>query len=90
MTEHVDVIIPRGGKGLIKRLIADARVPTIKHLDGNCHVYIDSDADHTAKPLTLRFNSKTHRYGVCNAMESLLIADSDRRRVTSETGCTVC
>ena len=75
MTDHVDVIIPRGGKGLIKRLIADARVPTIKHLDGNCHVYIDSDADHT-KAINIAFNSKTHRYGVCNAMESLLIAES--------------
>ncbi len=75
MTEHVDVIIPRGGKGLIKRLIADARVPTIKHLDGNCHVYIDSDADH-GKAIDIALNSKTHRYGVCNAMESLLIADS--------------
>ena len=75
MTDHVDVIIPRGGKGLIKRLTADARVPTIKHLDGNCHVYIDSDADHT-KAINIAFNSKTHRYGVCNAMESLLIAES--------------
>ncbi len=75
MTDHVDVIIPRGGKGLIKRLIADARVPTIKHLDGNCHVYIDSDADHT-KAINIALNSKTHRYGVCNAMESLLIAES--------------
>ena len=75
MNDHVDVIIPRGGKGLIKRLIADARVPTIKHLDGNCHVYIDSDADHT-KAINIAFNSKTHRYGVCNAMESLLIAES--------------
>ena len=75
MTDHVDVIIPRGGKGLIKRLIADARVPTIKHLDGNCHVYIDSDADHS-KAINIAFNSKTHRYGVCNAMESLLIAES--------------
>ena len=75
MTEHVDVIIPRGGKGLIKRLIANARVPTIKHLDGNCHVYIDSDADH-GKAIDIALNSKTHRYGVCNAMESLLIADS--------------
>ena len=75
MTDHVDVIIPRGGKGLIKRLTADARVPTIKHLDGNCHVYIDSDADHS-KAINIAFNSKTHRYGVCNAMESLLIAES--------------
>ena len=74
MTEHIDVIIPRGGKGLIKRLIADARVPTIKHLDGNCHVYIDSDADH-GKAIDIALNSKTHRYGVCNAMESLLIAN---------------
>jgi len=75
MTDHIDVIIPRGGKGLIKRLIADARVPTIKHLDGNCHVYIDSDADH-GKAIDIALNSKTHRYGVCNAMESLLIAET--------------
>jgi glutamate-5-semialdehyde dehydrogenase len=75
MTNHVDVTIPRGGKGLIKRLVADARVPTIKHLEGNCHMYIDSDADHT-KVINIAFHSKTHCYGICNAMESLLTAKS--------------
>jgi glutamate-5-semialdehyde dehydrogenase len=75
MTDYLDVIIPRGGKGLIKRLITDARVPIIKHLDGNCHVYIDDHAD-LKKAVDIAINSKTHRYGVCNAMESLVIAKS--------------
>lgn len=72
MTEHIDVIIPRGGKNLIKRLSEEARVPMIKHLDGNCHVYIDSHAD-IAKAASIAFNAKTYRYGVCGAMETLLI-----------------
>jgi len=75
MTECVDVIVPRGGKGLIERISADARVPVIKHLDGNCHVYIDDAAD-LEKALAIALNAKTHRYGVCNAMESLLVAQS--------------
>jgi len=75
MPEFVDVIIPRGGKGLIKRISEGARVPVIKHLDGICHVYIDGDAD-ADKAIKVAFNSKTHRYGVCNAMETLLIAKS--------------
>ncbi len=70
----VDVIIPRGGKGLIERIANDARVPVIKHLDGICHVYIDDYAD-KAKAIDIAFNSKTHRYGVCNATETLLISD---------------
>lgn len=72
MTEHVDVIVPRGGKGLIARLAQEARVPLIKHLDGNCHVYIDQAAD-PAKAHTIAFNAKTYRYGVCGAMETLLV-----------------
>ncbi len=72
MTEHIDVIIPRGGKGLIKRLAAEARVPMIKHLDGNCHVYIDEYAD-LPQAARIAFNAKTYRYGVCGAMETLLI-----------------
>jgi len=72
MTEHIDVIIPRGGKSLIKRLAAEARVPMIKHLDGNCHVYIDSHADLTQAG-DIAFNAKTYRYGVCGAMETLLV-----------------
>jgi glutamate-5-semialdehyde dehydrogenase len=72
MTEHIDVIIPRGGKSLIKRLAEEARVPMIKHLDGNCHVYIDAHAD-LAKASNIAFNAKTYRYGVCGAMETLLV-----------------
>lgn len=72
MTEYVDVIIPRGGKGLIQRITEEARIPVIKHLDGNCHVYIAAQADFT-KALPIALNAKTHRYGVCNAMETLLV-----------------
>jgi len=75
MTEYVDIIVPRGGKGLIERISADARVPVIKHLDGNCHVYIDGKAD-KQKAVAIAVNAKTHRYGVCNAMESLLVDQS--------------
>ncbi|KUJ72658.1 glutamate-5-semialdehyde dehydrogenase [Thiomicrospira sp. WB1] len=75
MPEFVDVIIPRGGKGLIERISAEARVPVIKHLDGICHVYIDDAAD-ADKAYRVALNAKTHRYGVCNAMETLLVADS--------------
>lgn len=72
MREFVDVIVPRGGKGLIARLLAEARVPMIQHLDGNCHVYIETDAD-PAKALKIVENAKTQRYGTCNTAESLLI-----------------
>jgi glutamate-5-semialdehyde dehydrogenase len=75
MPEYVDVIVPRGGKGLIERISRDARVPVIKHLDGNCHVYIDDRAD-PEKAFNIAVNAKTHRYGVCNAMETLLVAES--------------
>ena len=75
MREFVDVIVPRGGKGLIARLLAEARVPMIQHLDGNCHVYVDDDAD-DAKALSIVENSKTQRYGTCNTAESLLVARS--------------
>ena len=72
MTEYVDVIVPRGGKGLIARISEDAKVPVIKHLDGNCHTYIDSDAElETAVKVSV--NAKTHRYGTCNTMETLLV-----------------
>ncbi len=72
MTDYVDVIVPRGGKGLIARLSAEARVPLIKHLDGNCHVYVDAHADlDTAHDITI--NAKTYRYGICGAMETLLV-----------------
>ncbi|QOL51143.1 glutamate-5-semialdehyde dehydrogenase [Massilia litorea] len=75
MPQYVDVIVPRGGKGLIARLIEEATVPMIKHLDGICHVYIDDKAD-IAKALPIAFNAKCHRYGTCNTMETLLVARS--------------
>ena len=73
MPEFVDVIVPRGGKSLIERISKDARVPVIKHLDGNCHVYIDDEAD-PAKVVPIVDNAKTQRYGTCNTAESLLVA----------------
>ena len=73
MPQYVDVIVPRGGKGLIARLMEEATVPMIKHLDGICHVYIDAKAD-LAKALPIAFNAKCHRYGTCNTMETLLVA----------------
>ena len=72
MSDYVDVIVPRGGKGLIERISADARVPVIKHLDGICHVYIDAQAD-PDKAIAIAINAKTHRYGTCNTMETLLV-----------------
>jgi glutamate-5-semialdehyde dehydrogenase len=75
MREYVDVIVPRGGKGLISRLLAESRVPMIQHLDGNCHVYLDNAAD-AAKALKIVENAKTQRYGTCNTAESLLVARS--------------
>jgi len=73
MPQYVDVIVPRGGKGLIARLMAEATVPMIKHLDGICHVYIDAKAD-IEKALAVAFNAKCHRYGTCNTMETLLVS----------------
>lgn len=75
MPEFVDVIVPRGGKSLIERISKDARVPVIKHLDGNCHVYVDEEADFD-KAFAIAMNAKTRRYGVCNAMETLLVHES--------------
>jgi glutamate-5-semialdehyde dehydrogenase len=73
MREFVDVIVPRGGKGLIERVTREARIPVIKHLHGNCHVYVDDRAD-AGKALRIVENAKTQRYGTCNTTESLLIA----------------
>jgi glutamate-5-semialdehyde dehydrogenase len=73
MPEYVDVIVPRGGKGLIARISAEAKVPVIKHLDGICHVYIDDAAD-LDKAFAVALNAKTQRYGTCNTMETLLVA----------------
>lgn len=75
MTEYVDVIVPRGGKGLIARISNDAKVPVIKHLDGNCHTFIDSDADPEIA-IKVSVNAKTHRYGTCNTMETLLVDET--------------
>lgn len=72
MPDYVDVIVPRGGKSLIERVSKEARVPVIKHLDGNCHVFIDREAN-INKAVIIALNAKTHRYGVCNAMETLLV-----------------
>jgi len=74
MSDYVDVIIPRGGKGLIERVGNEARMPVIKHLDGICHVYIDDHAD-IDKAVKIAYNAKTQRYGTCNTMECLLIAE---------------
>ena len=73
MAEYVDVIVPRGGKGLIERVSNEAKVPVIKHLDGNCHLYIDEKAD-LEKSVAVAVNAKTQRYGTCCTMESLLVA----------------
>ena len=74
MKEFVDVIVPRGGKSLIEKISNEASIPVIKHLDGICHVYIDATAD-LEKAVAIAVNAKTHRYGVCNAMETLLVAE---------------
>ncbi|AJQ94460.1 glutamate-5-semialdehyde dehydrogenase [Gynuella sunshinyii] len=80
MPEYVDVIVPRGGKGLIERISRDARVPVIKHLDGICHTYIDAAAD-MDKAIRIAVNAKTQRYGVCNTMETLLVHEAIARTV---------
>ena len=85
MSEYVDVIVPRGGKGLIERVSAEARMPVIKHLDGICHVYIDDDAD-IEKAISIAYNAKTQRYGTCNTMECLLIARSQAKTILEKLG----
>jgi len=75
MPEYVDIIVPRGGRGLIERVSRDAKVPVIKHLDGICHVFVDAGAD-LAKAQRIAFNAKTYRYGICGAMETLLVDQS--------------
>jgi glutamate-5-semialdehyde dehydrogenase len=75
MPDCIDVIIPRGGKGLIERISNDARVPVIKHLDGICHVYVDDEAD-PQKAFDVALNAKTQRYGTCNTLETLLVHDT--------------
>ncbi len=85
MQDYVDVIVPRGGKGLIERISADARIPVIKHLHGVCHVYIDDDAD-LDKATKVAFNAKTQRYGTCNTMETLLVSRVVAADVLPELG----
>jgi glutamate-5-semialdehyde dehydrogenase len=85
MTEYIDVVVPRGGKSLIARLMAEARVPMIKHLDGICHIYIDADAD-IAMAVKVCDNAKTQRYAPCNAMESLLV----NKDIASKVLPTLC
>ncbi len=80
MPQYVDVIIPRGGKGLIERISNDAKVPVIKHLDGNCHLYIDDKAD-LEKSISVAVNAKTQRYGTCCTLESLLVASGIAEKV---------
>jgi glutamate-5-semialdehyde dehydrogenase len=75
MNEYVDLIVPRGGKGLIERISREARIPVLKHLDGICHVYVDDRAD-LDKAERIAFNAKCQRYGTCNTMETLLVAES--------------
>jgi len=75
MQEHIDVVIPRGGKGLVQRISEDARVPVIKHLEGLCHTYIDDFAD-IDMAINVALNAKTYRYGICGAMETLLVSDA--------------
>ena len=85
MDRYVSVIVPRGGKSLIERVSAESTIPVIKHLDGNCHVYLDADAD-KGKALAIAVNSKTHRYGVCNAMETLLVHKDIAQHVLPSLG----
>ncbi|NYT81188.1 glutamate-5-semialdehyde dehydrogenase [Alcaligenaceae bacterium] len=88
MTDYIDVIVPRGGKGLISRLSAEAKVPLIKHLDGNCHVYLDAYAD-LDKAHDIAVNAKTYRYGICGAMETLLVHADIAARILPRLGNTL-
>jgi len=80
MNQYVDIIVPRGGKGLIERVMKESRIPMIKHLDGVCHVYIDDDAD-LQMAIRIADNAKTQRYGTCNTMETLLVAEAVAQKV---------
>jgi glutamate-5-semialdehyde dehydrogenase len=81
--DYIDVIIPRGGKGLIERVSNESKIPVIKHLDGICHVYIDAEAD-SEKAVSVAFNAKTQRYGTCNTLETLLVAEDIAEKVLPE------
>ncbi len=88
MPESIDVIIPRGGKGLIERISRDARVPVIKHLDGICHIYIDDKAD-LDKALRVTMNAKTQRYGTCNTLETLLVDEGVAHTILPSLGAAL-
>jgi glutamate-5-semialdehyde dehydrogenase len=85
MHEYVDILVPRGGKELISRLMRESRIPMLKHLDGVCHVYVDERAD-PAMAVRIADNAKTQRYGTCNTMETLLVAEGIADRVLPEIG----
>ena len=85
LDEYIDVVIPRGGKGLIERISKEARMPVIKHLDGVCHVYVDDQAD-ADKAVTIAYNAKTQRYGTCCTMECLLVAEAKAGEVLARLG----
>ena len=84
LNDYIDVIIPRGGKNLTSRIAQEATVPVIKHLDGLCHVYIDDYADRD-KAIAVAFNAKARRYGICGAMETLLVSKSIASEVLPDT-----
>lgn len=88
LTEYIDVIVPRGGKGLIARLSADAKVPLLKHLDGNCHLYVDRHAE-LNKAHDIAVNAKTYRYGICGAMETLLVHAAIAKQFLPRLGATL-
>jgi glutamate-5-semialdehyde dehydrogenase len=85
LSEFIDIIVPRGGKGLIERVSREARMPVIKHLDGVCHVYIDDRAD-LEKAVKIAYNAKTQRYGTCNTMECLLVAEGIAQEALARLG----
>src|SRR5690606_11080097 len=88
LTDYIDVIVPRGGKGLIARLSAEAKVPLLKHLDGNCHLYVDQYAD-LDKAHDIAVNAKTYRYGICGAMETLLVHANVAESLLPRLGTTL-
>ena len=85
LTEDIDVIVPRGGRGLIERVISESRIPVIRHLDGNCHVFVDKAAD-IDKAVAVAYNAKCRRYGICGAMETLLVSEKIAALVLEQLG----
>jgi glutamate-5-semialdehyde dehydrogenase len=85
LTEDIDVIVPRGGRGLIERVISESRIPVIRHLDGNCHVFVDKAAD-INKAVAVAYNAKCRRYGICGAMETLLVSEKIAAPVLQQLG----